>query len=145
MAEIAGIEYRDELTTVYNLSIPGSPTYFVGERGVWVHNCPLTHKIGQHRRAFASFFGEVPPNHEVHHIIPQRFRDVFGTDTIDNINNLVAVPLDIHRGPGNSVTRHWERWYRNIKDTLGREPTAAEVLQQSSVIEGIFGQHFLRP
>lgn len=41
MAEIAGIEYRDELTTVYNLTIPGSPTYFVGERGVWVHNCDL--------------------------------------------------------------------------------------------------------
>ena len=24
---------------VYNLSIPGAPTYYVGERGVWVHNC----------------------------------------------------------------------------------------------------------
>lgn len=27
---------------VYNLSIPGSPTYYVGNHGVWVHNCNVS-------------------------------------------------------------------------------------------------------
>ena len=38
-AELLGVVYTTERVPVYNLSIPGSPTYYVGEHGVWVHNC----------------------------------------------------------------------------------------------------------
>jgi len=33
-----GVIFTTERVPVYNLSIPGSPTYYVGEHGVWVHN-----------------------------------------------------------------------------------------------------------
>lgn len=34
-----GVLYTTERVPVNNLSIPGSPTYYVGDHGVWVHNC----------------------------------------------------------------------------------------------------------
>jgi hypothetical protein len=37
--------FGNERVPVYNLSIPGSPTYYVGEHGLWVHNCSWA---GQH-------------------------------------------------------------------------------------------------
>ena len=37
-AQVVGVLYTTERVPVYNLSIPGSPTYYVGEHGVWVHN-----------------------------------------------------------------------------------------------------------
>ena len=40
-ALLKGVLYTTERVPVYNLSIPGSPTYYVGEHGVWVHNCLL--------------------------------------------------------------------------------------------------------
>ncbi len=38
-AELLAVEYGTARVPVYNLSIPGSPTYFVGTHGLWVHNC----------------------------------------------------------------------------------------------------------
>lgn len=38
-AELLGVVHTTERVPVYNLSIPGTPTYYVGEHGVWVHNC----------------------------------------------------------------------------------------------------------
>jgi hypothetical protein len=38
-ATLLAITYSAQRVPVYNLSIPGSPTYFVGDGGVWVHNC----------------------------------------------------------------------------------------------------------
>jgi len=35
---IARIEAERDRATVYNLSVDGSPTYFVGRAGLWVHN-----------------------------------------------------------------------------------------------------------
>ena len=43
-AKIIEVRYTTERMPVYNLSIPESPTYYVGEYGIWVHNargCPL--------------------------------------------------------------------------------------------------------
>jgi len=37
-ALLRGVVYTTERVPVYNLSIPGTPTYYVGEHGVWVHN-----------------------------------------------------------------------------------------------------------
>ena len=45
-AELQGVVYTTERVPVYNLSIPGSPTYYVGEHGVWVHNCDITSITG---------------------------------------------------------------------------------------------------
>jgi len=36
---VVAIAFGSERVPGYNLSIPGSPTYFVGELGLWVHNC----------------------------------------------------------------------------------------------------------
>ena len=38
-AQLLGVRYTTERVPVYNLSIPDTPTYYVGEYGVWVHNC----------------------------------------------------------------------------------------------------------
>jgi hypothetical protein len=54
---------------VYNLSIPGSPTYYVGEHGVWVHNAGCSFKLGpdwfshfgQGKHGFAKLFSGNPP------------------------------------------------------------------------------------
>ncbi|MBL4809958.1 MAG: hypothetical protein JKY43_07890 [Phycisphaerales bacterium] len=40
--KLQGVIFTTERVPVYNLSIPGSPTYYVGEHGVWVHNCNVT-------------------------------------------------------------------------------------------------------
>lgn len=37
--ELVGAAYSTKRVPVYNLSIPGTPTYYVGEHGIWVHNC----------------------------------------------------------------------------------------------------------
>jgi hypothetical protein len=37
-SELVGVVYTTDRVPVYNLSIPGTPTYYVGEHGVWVHN-----------------------------------------------------------------------------------------------------------
>ena len=39
VAELVGISFGRETVPVYNLSIPATPTYYVGDHGVWVHNC----------------------------------------------------------------------------------------------------------
>ena len=41
VAELVGISFGRETVPVYNLSIPATPTYYVGDHGVWVHNCGL--------------------------------------------------------------------------------------------------------
>jgi len=38
-AVVAAVHLPSGRTTVYNLSVEGSPNYFVGTDGVWVHNC----------------------------------------------------------------------------------------------------------
>ena len=37
-SKLQGVIYTTKRVPVYNLSIPGSPTYYIGEHGVWVHN-----------------------------------------------------------------------------------------------------------
>ncbi|MDP2311740.1 MAG: polymorphic toxin-type HINT domain-containing protein [Pseudomonadota bacterium] len=35
---VAGVDWVQETSTVYNLVVEGSHTFFVGEEGAWVHN-----------------------------------------------------------------------------------------------------------
>jgi len=41
-AELLAVAYTGTRVPVYNLSIPDHPTYFVGEHGLWVHNCDIS-------------------------------------------------------------------------------------------------------
>lgn len=36
---VQSVVFTDRRVAVYNLSIPTSPTFFVGHSGIWVHNC----------------------------------------------------------------------------------------------------------
>jgi len=68
-ARVVAIGYTTERVPVHNLSIPGAPTYFVGERGVWVHNCDLIGKV------YPSYREATEISHgsgwlHAHHIIP---------------------------------------------------------------------------
>jgi len=38
-AEVVRVAYPQNQVPVYNLSIPGMPTYYIGNQGLWVHNC----------------------------------------------------------------------------------------------------------
>ncbi len=44
-AEVLGVAFGNERVPIYNLSVPGSPTYFVGEHGTWVHNCNISQYV----------------------------------------------------------------------------------------------------
>ncbi len=39
--EVLKVTATDQRTTVYNLSVASEPTYFVGDTGIWVHNCEI--------------------------------------------------------------------------------------------------------
>jgi hypothetical protein len=41
MAEVASVRFTSRTATVHNLTVEGTSSYFVGEDGVWVHNCRL--------------------------------------------------------------------------------------------------------
>lgn len=65
VAELVGIGFGRETVPVYNLSIPGTPTYYVGDHGVWVHNtnvfeCFVGSSLFPHgsARKFAKAFDE---------------------------------------------------------------------------------------
>lgn len=45
---VESLAFTADRVPVYNLSVPGSPTYFVGESGLWVHNCEISSWARQH-------------------------------------------------------------------------------------------------
>lgn len=70
-AKLLAVSYLPHRVPVYNLSIPGSPTYFVGEHGVWVHNCIPTGvpvPFSDAQRATRGLAGEL----QAHHLIERR-------------------------------------------------------------------------
>jgi hypothetical protein len=123
-AEVVAVSTTAERVPVYNLSIPEAPTYFVGQRGVWVHNCKIVK----------------------HHLFPQRFRDRFkrlGID-IDDPENLLLMPEDqhinVHRGGarGGSWNAMWESFFESFERD-GRFPTKAQAEQQMRLMRDAFG------
>ncbi|MDQ7013553.1 MAG: polymorphic toxin-type HINT domain-containing protein [Planctomycetota bacterium] len=133
-AEVVSIVYDGERVPVYNLSIPGSPTYYIGERGVWVHNCP------GYRKLFISVFEtggrKFSAGHHVHHRIPQKYRGMFPGGEVDQMENWVGVPAPIH----GQINGEW-----NCFGAQYGNPGPDEVKTFVSWIDATCGGHFLRP
>jgi hypothetical protein len=72
-ARVESVSYPGGRTTVYNLSVAGSPNYFVGPDGVWVHNCKIVNNIGQHAlkpdHNWHRMFGSTPSLDEVQQVL----------------------------------------------------------------------------
>ena len=71
-ALLRGVLYTTERVPVYNLSIPGTPTYYVGEHGVWVHNagCPVNLTVYKTHRAATAVTAGYNHYWEAHHLVP---------------------------------------------------------------------------
>jgi hypothetical protein len=62
-ATILALSFDLERVPVYNLSIPDAPTYYVGEHGVWTHNCSTFNAV---RDYWGPLYGwKAPPRAEV--------------------------------------------------------------------------------
>ena len=116
--ELVAVEYGTERVPVYNLSIPGSPTYFVCERGIWVHNCGagLHHLVpmylGGAKDGATSYLNSA--QHSRLHVL---------------INEAVALRgIPKHSGPGNG-TKGVDRWARDVG------PEVAELKIREALIE----------
>ncbi|MFG0243500.1 MAG: polymorphic toxin-type HINT domain-containing protein [Phycisphaerales bacterium JB054] len=70
------LAFTADRVPVYNLSVPGSPTYLVGESGLWVHNCGGfvdnlgRHVLDRHGDSFRVIFnGRVPYLDEIRPVL----------------------------------------------------------------------------
>jgi hypothetical protein len=134
VAVVRALTFTSRRETVYNLAVAGSPTYLVGRDGVWVHNC------GDYRKIFIEVFEQsgrkFPAGHHVHHRIPQKYRDMFPNGEVDQFDNWVGVPQNIH----GEINGAW-----NTFRARNPTPTRNEVLNFVYMIDVQFGQYFLRP
>jgi len=97
-AEVVSLAFDGERVPVHNLSIPLTPTYYVGEGGLWAHS-------RDYRKIFKEAYEEstgkaFPADYQVHHRIPQEHRDLFPDGEVDRLDNWVGVP----RGRGTPTT-----------------------------------------
>jgi hypothetical protein len=72
-ARVESVSYPGGRTTVYNLSVAGSPNFFIGPDGVWVHNCRIVDNIGQHalspKHNWHRMFGSTPSLTDVRQVL----------------------------------------------------------------------------
>ena len=73
-AIVVSLGYDGRRVPVFNLSVPRSPTYYVGTHGVWVHNCvPIGVPVPfrEARKATKGLGGEL----QAYHLVEQRHFD----------------------------------------------------------------------
>ena len=106
-AQLLGVTYTTERVPVYNLSIPGSPTYYVGEHGVWVHNCKVhLGKQGKHIRGHNNY-------------IPGR--SILEADPEQLLGEAVDDMMKSFDDAKNSIMVQWNRVIGKHIDEVGNE------------------------
>jgi hypothetical protein len=78
----------------------------------------------------------MPPGYEVHHRIPQKYREMFPDGRVDMISNWAGVEKDVH----SNITSIWAEWSRAHPNPL---PAAVE--EFAAKIDLQFGARYLLP
>jgi hypothetical protein len=92
-----------------------------------------------YRAVFLKARPDLPKDWVVHHMLPQRYRELIksaGVD-IDDLQFLRGVDPKIHA----KITTEWARFHKR----MGGDPTAADVARFAEEIERRFGDHFIVP
>jgi hypothetical protein len=100
---------------------------------------------GGYRGKFGAIHPDFPGGREwqVHHSIPQKFRatltragvNVDSPSFLRGVRTTAGETSNAHQ----KITNAWEGWHREFKSTFGREPAAAEIIEQSKLIDWQFG------
>lgn len=128
-ALLQGVVYTTEFVSVYNLSIPGSPTYYVGEHGVWVHNsgCPVNLAVYSTFTAASGVTKGFKNYWEAHHLIPKWAVDRFPALARfkGKTNDMPAIILH-----GRNAEMNWHRVVQEQVDAELRSLGDAATLSQ---------------
>ncbi|WP_160680903.1 polymorphic toxin-type HINT domain-containing protein [Clostridium sp. C8-1-8] len=98
--EVRGIEIKklDNYTRIYNLNVEDYHTYFVGNDELLVHNKCIKTPTSKLRDLWKAYTGKDSTG-EIHHGLPEEFKDWFATKGLD-VNSpeyFFDLPEDIHR------------------------------------------------
>jgi len=125
---LGGHAPRDRSGWMWDLTIPGNHDFYVRAAGtaVLVHNC------GDETRALESGF--VEPT-ELHHVLPQQFRDRFTRAGLDVDAATVRLPSSVHQAA------HDVGWNSVWGDFFAANPNAtrAEIIRQAGKMMWEFG------
>jgi hypothetical protein len=95
-ATIAGIVFTSQRQAVYNLTVANHPDYHVGPDGVVVHNGACSRYRELFVQTLEASGKRMPPGYEVHHRIPQKYREMFPDGRVDMISNWAGMPGKAH-------------------------------------------------
>ena len=137
--EVGGVDVGSaRVDSAYNLTVSGIHTFFVlvGDAAILVHNTCAS--ASNYRSNFLKANPNTPAGHQIHHALPQRYREIMqrvGVN-IDENQFLRGFHPDVH----SKVTTEWSRWHRSLG---GRMPTAQEITNFSYRIDDTYGSHFV--
>ena len=131
-AAVSSVVYDGRRVPVFNLSIPGAPTYYVGERGLWVHNCNPRHDY----RAIFLAVRPLPDGYQVHHRIPQLYRRLFPDGRVDDLPNWAGVSRAVHH----QINGKW-----NTFRAQNPSPSARDVEAFARSVDSEFISHYILP
>jgi len=91
-----------------------------------------------YRERFYQKYPNAPRDYKIHHRIPQKAREMgkFPPEVVDSIDNLRAVPEQIHW----QINSEWANFWRRNPN-----PTQKQILDFAQHIDEIFGQYFWLP
>lgn len=100
---------------------------------------------GGYRAKFGKKYPDFPGGREwqVHHSIPQEFRETLTKAGIDVDN--VGFLRGVRTTPGElsnvhaKITTHWVNWRSDFVQKFGRRPTAAEIIEKAKEVDWRFG------
>lgn len=99
---------------------------------------------GGYRVKFATIHPDFPGGQwQVHHSIPQRFRDTLkkagiNVDSPSFLRGVRTTPGDLSN-VHQKITNYWENWRRDFLNSFGREPSAAEIIERAKQADWQFG------
>lgn len=124
------IEKLAEPILVYNLEVENCHTYFVGEFGILVHN--IYERKDVQVENYKKYTGKAPTG-EVHHGLPEQFREYFERAhiDIDTGEYYFDLPTDLHRlKSGNGIHTNssalGKTWNAEWMDYIDKNPNASK-------------------
>lgn len=100
---------------------------------------------GNYRLNFKKLHPDFPGGKQwqVHHSIPQKFRQILKDAGIDVNNSKFLRGARTTAGELKNVhakiTTHWENWHSAFKKQYGREPNAIEIIEKAKEVDFRFG------
>ncbi len=102
-------------------------------------NVAKTANVSNYRNNFLEVNPNIPKKYQVHHSLPQKYENILN-DTRINIHEtqyLRGIDPTIH----SKITNEWTKWDKS----LGRTPTAQEIINFSKQIDSKYGNYWYKP